>query len=197
MAELQKSRQVCASCGNAHEIEFSSSVNVSRNPELREKVASGEYFVWQCPHCGSRNLIQGPFLFHDEKERLMLLLTDADIKPEGLPEGYTGRIVRSVGELVEKIRIFDAGLDDAVMELCKYVTRGELKTDAPLKFVSAGGPDSEMIFTYPKDSRMEMVAVGFNVYEDCAGILRRNPDMKREAEGFCCVDSRWLSRFVA
>lgn len=189
--------QRCASCGEEHEIEFSHSVNGTRRPELREKIASGEYFVWECPHCGARNLIREPFLFHDEKERLMILLTEADVKSEGLPEGYTGRLVHSAGELVEKIKIFDAGLDDAAVELCKYITSREMKLDVPLRFVSAGGPDSEIIFTYPKESRMEMIATGFNVYEDCAGILRRNQDMVHATEGLACVDSNWLARFIA
>ena len=134
--------QTCTSCGVQHGVAFQPSVNVTRTPSLREKIASGEYFIWECPRCGAKNLIRQPFLMHDEKERLMILLTDARVKSEGLPEGYTGRIVRSAGDLVEKLKIFDSGLDDIVMELCKYVTLGELKLDVPLRFVSAGGADS-------------------------------------------------------
>lgn len=189
--------QTCTSCGVQHGVAFQPSVNVTRTPSLREKIASGEYFIWECPRCGAKNLIRQPFLMHDEKERLMILLTDARVKSEGLPEGYTGRIVRSAGDLVEKLKIFDSSLDDIVMELCKYVTLGELKLDIPLRFVSAGGADSEMTFTYPKGSDMEMIAVGFNVYEDCAGIVRRNPEMRRAAEGLVCIDREWLAQFVA
>ena len=54
-----------------------------------------------------------------------------------------------------------------------------------------------MTFTYPKGSDMEMIAVGFNVYEDCAGIVRRNPEMRRAAEGLVCIDREWLAQFVA
>ena len=42
---------------------------------------------------------------------------------------------------------------------------------------------------------MELVAVGFNVYEDCAGILRRNPLIRESARGLATVDQAWLSRF--
>ena len=98
--------QTCTSCGAQHGVAFQPSVNVTRTPSLREKIASGEYFIWECPRCGAKNLIRQPFLMHDEKERLMILLTDARVKSEGLPEGYTGRIVRSAGDLVEKLNQF-------------------------------------------------------------------------------------------
>ena len=193
----QKEKVVCSSCGRPDEIEFRNSVDVSASPELKEKVKSGELFVWTCPECGSANLLNLPFLYHDPAERLMLLLTSAPVRSEELPEGYTGRIVRSVGELIEKINIFDSGLDDVVIEMCKYVTRHELGKDVRLKFFRLGGADSEMTFTYPEDGQMQMVATGFNVYEDCAGIVNRNPDMKKAARGLVAVDPDWISRFFA
>ena len=105
--------------------------------------------------------------------------------------------MHSVGELIEKINIFDSGLDDVVIEMCKYVTRHELGKDVPLKFFKLNGADSEMTFTYPEDGQMQMVEVGFKVYGDCAGIVNRNPLMKEAAQGLVAVDSGWLSRFLA
>lgn len=174
---------------------FVGSVDTSASPELKEKVKSGEHFVWTCPDCGCVNLLHRPFLYHDPGERLMILLTDSDLRAEGLPEGYTGRIVRSTGELIEKIRIFDSGLDDVVMEMCKYVTLKEMNKDVALKFFKTDGADAEMTFTYPQDGRMEMIAVGFNVYEDCAGILQRNPAIKEAARGLVRIDPDWLSKY--
>lgn len=193
----QKEKVVCRSCGCTHEIDFTPSVDVSLHPELKQKVKSGEMFMWTCPECGCMNLAGLPFLYHDPGEKLMLILTNAQMRSEGLPEGYTGRIVHSVGELVEKINIFDSGLDDVVMELCKYVTCHELGKNVPLKFFKLGGADSEMTFTYPEDGQMQMVETGFKVYEDCAGIVNRNPEMKKAASGLVSVDRDWLSEFFA
>lgn len=192
--------QKCSSCGHEAQVEFSTSVDVTRNPGLRARIARGDYFVWECPECGTKQLVGcDAFLMRDDTLRLIILMTGADIQASGLPEGYTGRTVRSPGELVEKLKIFDSGLDDTVVELCKYVTRREMNlSDVELRFVSAGGPDSEMVFAYPKDSCMEMIAVGFNVYEDCAGILLRNPDMQDSAlDRLVRIDSAWLSQFLA
>ncbi len=188
---------ICRNCGHSHSFEFCNSVNPVRNPEIKEKIKNGELFTWRCPKCECVNLINTPFLYHDSEERLMILLTGESLRAESLPEGYTGRIVRSAGELIEKIKIFDSGLDDIVIEMCKYVTLREIGRDVSLKFISAGGPDSEMSFTYPENEEMEMIAVGFNVYEDCAGIVRRNPSIRAAAGGLCVVDADWLAKFFA
>ena len=177
-------------------MEFEGSVDALVNPEEKERVKSGELFLWHCPECGCANLICRPFLYHDPQERLMILLTDADIKAEELPEGYTGRIVRSAGDLIEKIKIFDAGLDDVAIEMCKFVSLREMNRDVSLRFLKMDGADSEMTFTYPQNGEMQMISVGFNVYEDCAGILRRNPSIKEAARGLVKVDPDWLSNYI-
>ena len=185
----------CTRCGVQYTAEVPQSVNVAASPELKEKVRSGSLFTWSCPHCGAVNLLKFPFLYHDPQERLMLVLTDAPVNAEGVPEGYTGRLVRSVGELIEKINIFDSGLDDLAVEMCKYVTGKELKKDVPLKFLKMDGADGEMTFTYPEKGEMQLIAVGFNVYEDCAAILQRNPQIRVSASGLVAIDQNWLSRY--
>ena len=185
----------CARCGARHTAEVPQSVNVTASPELKEQVRTGSLFTWTCPHCGTSNLLKFPFLYHDPKERLMLVLTDAPVNADGVPDGYTGRLVRSVGELIEKINVFDAGLDDMTIELCKYVTRQELRKDVALKFLKMDGADGEMTFTYPEKGEMQLLAVGFNVYEDCAAILQRNPHVREAASGLVTVDQAWLSRY--
>lgn len=185
-------KTACTKCGAEYGAEVPQSVNAASSPELKEQVRSGALFTWTCPHCGTANLLKFPFLYHDPTEHLMLVLTDAPVNAEGVPEGYTGRQVRSVGELIEKIKIFDAGLDDLVIELCKYVTCQELKKEVPLKFLRTDGADAEMTFAYPEGGEMQLVAVGFNTYEDCAGILARNPQVRASAVGLVCIDRDWL-----
>lgn len=188
-------RPHCTRCDAQHWLDLPQSVNVATSPDLKELVRSGALFTWTCPRCGTANLVQLPFLYHDPDAHLMLVLSETSLNAEGVPEGYTGRQVRSVGELVEKIKIFDAGLDDLTIEMCKFVTCQELRKTVPMKFVRTEGADAEMSFTYPEKGQMEMVAVGFNVYEDCAGILRRNPHIRESVTGLATVDQAWLARF--
>ena len=188
-------KTACTKCGAEYSAEVPQSVNAATSPELKEQVRSGALFTWTCPHCGTANLLTFPVLYHDPAEHLMLVLTQAPLGAEGVPEGYIGRQVRSAGELIEKIKIFDAGLDDLVIELCKYVTCQELKKEVPLKFLRTDGADAEMTFAYPEGGEMQLVAVGFNTYEDCAGILARNPQVRASARGLASIDQDWLRRY--
>ena len=45
-------------------------------------------------------------------------------------------------------------------------------------------------------TQMMGVNVGMHVYQDCSGILERNPQVKPE-DGFARVDAEWLSSVLA
>ncbi len=206
----------CSACGERHEVEVWSRINVRENPELKEKVKDGSLFVWECPHCGKSNLARYQTLYHDPDNRLMVWMLPEGSLPESQIkalesqlaamsdslEGYSLRRVEDMGSLIEKVNIFDAGLDDRVLEMCKHVTKMEMSgkegseniRNAALKFYKLDGPDNDMIFTYPQDGQMQGISVGFNVYDDCAGILRRNPSMSA-GTGFARIDSDWIARF--
>ena len=188
----------CRSCSKEYSVPFNGIINVGSDPDLRARVASGEFFLHECPYCGAKNLIPAQnCLYHDALNKIMIVFSPLSLKMEDVPQDYTCRLVGSIGELIEKVKIFSASLDDVVIEMCKYVLRGELKKDVELKFVGISGADSEMTFTYPQNSQMEMIAVGFNVYEDCAGIVRRNPELHEAARGCVTVDKDWLKKFFA
>jgi DNA-directed RNA polymerase subunit RPC12/RpoP len=205
----------CSRCGYRQAITVHDSINVREEPALKAQVLDGSAFVWECPHCGTRNLTHRQTLYHDPDEKLMVWLTFGSGELEervraaygGMEElqGYTARFVDDAGSLIEKVKIFDAGLDDVVMEMTKYVVRMELcgsmreRADeiaaAPFKFLRLDGADGELTLAYPLDGRMQMAAVGFNVYEDCRGILKRNPEMAAAAAGFAKVDAAFVSRY--
>ena len=66
--------------------------------------------------------------------------------------------------------------------------------DAQLRFLRMEGPDNEMVLAFPLKGQMQVVNIGFNVYEDARGILGRNPSI-HPAAGFAVVDSAWLDQF--
>lgn len=197
----------CSNCGKSTEVSIPRSINTALDPELKSRVRDGSLFIWECPYCGRRNLAVGETLYHDPSAKLMLWLLPgggeasaaAQEAVKGL-EGYTLRLVREVGELIEKINIADAGLEDTIVEMCKWVTRRELSAknpaaaDARLKFLRTEGADHDLVFAFPLDGNMQLVNVGFNVYEDARGIISRNPAV-RPPEGFSEVNGEWLERF--
>ena len=199
----------CSHCGGSHSVETYPSINTALDPELKARVRDGSLFVWECPYCGTRNLLKYETLYHDPAERLMVWLLPGNAQPpEGVEaavrelDGYTLRLVREVGDLVEKVNIHACGLDDVTIELCKYVTRLELADrqnrpglqDVPLKFYRLDGPDGNLAFSLPLDGEMKIVPVGLHVYEDARGILSRNPSVRPES-GFAEVNAAWLGRF--
>lgn len=204
----------CSKCGEVQSFKVYRSINVSENPELKEKVRDGSLFVWECPGCGQKNLARYETLYHDPEARLMLwLLPSGEILESQMAAitnhtramgGYTLRMVSDVSSLIEKILVSEAGLDDVVIEMCKYVTRAEMASKAgegnaeevlklPMHFYALAGEGENRYITlsFPDNGRMVGCNIGFNVYEDCSRILERNPSV-RPGEGFARVDAEWL-----
>ena len=165
----------CPDCSVQSNATVYSSINVTENPELKAGVMDGSLFVHECPHCGAKTLLNSPVAYIDPAGKFIIFHFVGDVAlsapEEGEFAGFTIRHVREIGELIEKVKIFDAGLDDQVLELCKNVTTMEMKREVPLKFLKLNGADNEIIFTYPEKGQMEMIAIGFNVYEDCSSII--------------------------
>lgn len=216
MAFIEESSVTCQGCGSAHIIQTHGSINVSETPSIKAKVRDGSLFVWECPSCGRRNLAKYQTLYHDPAQKLMIWLIPDEAKAaalesamdkiasdDGLSE-YTLRRVSDVSSLMEKTAIFDAGLDDCVVEICKWVTKMEMaekdKSNSSsllgttMRFYGLQGADNEILLSFPLGGQIHSVTIGFNVYEDCAGIFQRNPHM-RPAPGFAKIDSAWLGQY--
>ena len=210
----------CSKCGQRNNITIYRSINISENPELKAKVKDGSLFLWECPHCGQVNLAKYETLYHDPAAKLMVwLIPSGEISETQMKAitmhtkamgGYTLRRVNDMGSLMEKVLINEAGLDDVVLEMCKYVTKLEMvqksvSAEQKEEFLASNfhfyrsegeGDDRLLTFMYALDGQMLGVNVGWNVYQDCSGILERNPQVKPE-DGFARVDAEWLSSVLA
>lgn len=200
-----KATYTCPVCGASNTVDIHPLINVSTDPELKAKVMDGSLFVWECSSCGRMNLARYTTLYHDPEQKMLILLSDGNPDNEqalvkafsdaGETDGYTARLVSETGALIEKVKIFEAGLDDRVMEMCKYVTCMEMGSEQALKFFRLDGADGDITLTYPRSGQMEMVNIGFNVYSDCERILRRNPQMTEGSSGLVRIDQDWVKRF--
>lgn len=199
---------VCNNCGAHHAAEAYPSINTAQNPELKARVLDGSLFVWECPSCGARNLLKYETLYHDPAEKLMVWLLPEEKEPPRAVEeavkdlpGYTLRRVSEVGELIEKVKIFAAGLDDWSMELCKWVTRQELSeknpemAEATLRFSRLEGADNSLVFALAHNGAMHELSVGFNVYEDSCAILSRHRG-QFPSSAFSTVNEETISRLM-
>ena len=164
------------------------------------------------------NLARYDTLYHDPDRRLMVWMVSNDNISETQMQaianhtkamgGYTLRLVDNMGGLMEKVLINDAGLDDVVIEMCKFVTKMEMAgkmeksaaasfIDTPFHFYRLRGEDDGRLITfmYPADGGMTGVDIGYNVYEDCQGIVERNPHIK-PGSGFERIDASWLNSIM-
>lgn len=192
-SSVSNAQMRCRACGAEFDRPVYRYIDALAEPELKSSVLSGELFVSTCPSCGAKSLVAAPVIYRDE--HLLVCLSAQDITVDGL-DGVSGRLVSDVGTLIEKVKIFDAGLDDVPMEFCKFVTRQELGKDVELKFLRLDGADNDIVFTYPENGQMQMLAVGFNVYEDCRGIVARNPAITDGLSGLVRVDREWAEQFL-
>ncbi|MDE5890486.1 MAG: CpXC domain-containing protein [Bacteroidales bacterium] len=219
MSIINEANASCSQCGSPSTIKIYKSINVSDNPELKDKVKDGSLFLWECPHCGKVNLARYETLYHDPVKKLMVwMLTGNDVSETQMHAisnhtkamgGYTLRIVTDTGSLMEKVLVKDAGLEDTAVEMCKYVTKMEMasklgdNTRAAELFSSTfhfyrtegEGDDRLLTFMYPLEGKMLGINIGINVYYDCIGILERNPHAKPD-EGFIKIDSSWVDSII-
>jgi len=140
MSILKISEITCPKCGEISYFKTWESINTTFNPDMKEKVISGEAFKFVCPECGDSCTVSYNFIYHQMEDKTMIhyvnneeefyelidtyteeKLKESDMISESLKNDYNIRIVRSHTELVDKIRIIDAGLDDRIVEICKLL----------------------------------------------------------------------------
>jgi len=148
------------------------SVNVTTDPDLKRDVVEGNLARFECRACRHSTKIESDLLYHDMTKRLAIWLKYPDedgffaVDPaaaalgEVLGEAYTRRVVPSYEELVEKITIADAGLDDFEIETVKLFIciREQIDIAAPFVFVGLkrslfGG--TSVVFTSAEQGRSQ------------------------------------------
>lgn len=144
MSKLHKEIYICPNCGKEIEYEYWDSVNVTLEPQLKESVLDGSIFNCSCS-CGyDENLIH-PLLYHDMDKEVMINYTTVDnvepfinhitkIKNDpnfSLKIDETIRVVTDISAFIEKILIFEAGLDDKIIEFAKSIYRSAYKEVNP------------------------------------------------------------------
>jgi len=131
----------CPECQHTGQTDVYQSVNVTEEPEFKDKVLNFDLFLFSCPQCGAKLDRTNPMLYHDMKRKLMIQLHPLSDQPlwwklvehdkaafdRGMSqlegnEAVENTIFRSCFgplELREKILIFDKDQDDRIVELMK------------------------------------------------------------------------------
>ncbi|OHD73697.1 MAG: hypothetical protein A2V99_17685 [Spirochaetes bacterium RBG_16_67_19] len=117
-------RKLVCFCEHEFESEVPDSVDLSEQPQARQAILEGEFQTIQCPGCGKALKPEFPVLVREPGWSVFFVPElDRVAYYRGklpYPVGEVDRVAIGYDELVEKLRIREAGLDDRVVEVLKY-----------------------------------------------------------------------------
>lgn len=144
----------CPKCHGQVPFILHSSINVGVDPQDKANVLDLSIFQYHCPHCGNTDIVCHPLLYHDPVNGIWIQVYWRE-EDFGKPmekalrdlieimgqKHYRRREVFGYWELIEKIRVFDAGLDDFAIALMKSLNKIQQ-------------PEIQLIFDEKKDDKL-------------------------------------------
>ena len=115
-----------------------------------------------------------------------------------ISEDYVNRVVGSIFDLQEKIAIFDAGLDDRVIEICKVLVGSELQQAQPdavfddLLFYSMPG-EGYRLALMREGVMFASISLPADVYQEVKNKYRPLLDQSGDDT---VIDMEWVMRTV-
>lgn len=146
---------VCPKCQHESQFESWQCINATEENGLIEKVRDGSMFMHVCPECQQKINVEYSFLYHQVDDALMIhyCIKDEDVKAviealthpneeqqpfirKMLENNTIVRVVRTKAQLLEKMCMYEAGMDDRVIEIMKIIVESKFKQDNPDKNVT-------------------------------------------------------------
>ncbi len=153
----------CPQCQQDQDVQLYEAVNVQHSPELKQRLMANQLNTVTCGQCGLTFRVDKPLLYHDPAKRFMIYqipvsgksaeegerqFTDSlgqlsSLMPKDIQSPDVS-LVFSRTELVERIFLRDAGLNERIIEYIKYMiyTRNSAKVDAARKILLFDAEDS-------------------------------------------------------
>ena len=142
MSTWESAQCQCPRCGEAMTIPVLKGLHVTRLPSARQEILNGTFQRFQCPKCDERFLFEGRTVYTDFSRMEYIAVEppppgdwrevrekhqqayDRNVEfgppvAQELASGFRTRLVFGLAALREKLIIWDADLDDRILELCK------------------------------------------------------------------------------
>jgi hypothetical protein len=190
----------CPKCQKDSEFVMYDSVNVSLDPEDKEKIIDGSLFLFKCPECGAEVHVEYGVLYHDMDKQLMIqtcsdpesaanapAINEPMKKFANLMADYKFRTVVGSRRLSEKVRIFDAELDDFAVEIFKAWIWRSIDGEKELFFDNIEDGKLEFVVCFD-DGRCHGFHVPYEDYEKCKKLADSLPNK----EQLQYVDAMWF-----
>lgn len=206
---------VCEKCGHTQKVNIIPYINFKDNPEYYGLVKGMNIFKVRCEKCGTERIIQFDTLIVDETAKYFIyLLTDKSLQNNFKHQVkyfvettlnknddydfnvYKTRLVFSPNDLIEKMTIFEAGLNDEAIEIIKYGLYFKEVIDKSvydcLYFDGMNNADLDFVAFSSKTTTVnpQRYTVGFAFYnkviDDISHIKNRNHSY------FEVIDQEWV-----
>lgn len=204
----------CPNCGKENSVILWEKINVDMNPDLKEKLFDESINNLVCAHCGYKSRVDLPLYYNDAKKKFFIyLVPDYPVGSKDEQElignlnsqtlgildgGYANkqRVVFEYYTMLEKIGIFDEGLDDRAIEGCKILARTQLKLmEGRAAFVKKDGDKLVFHFFEKEDKEASKTFdVPMAMYEDVKALLEEKD--KEDPSSFRIVDVKYAARML-
>lgn len=199
----------CPNCTTENEVILWEKININMNPDLKEKLFDESINNLECKNCGYKSRIDIPLYYNDAKKHYFIyLVSDFPVGKEEedkliktlndktmtiLNQEYNNkvRVVFEYYNLLEKINIFEAGLDDRAIEGCKILARTQLKL-LEGRGAFAGIEGDKLIFNFFEKEDKEAVKsfeIPKAMYEEVKQLIE-NKD-KENGHSFRIIDVKY------
>ena len=216
MSRFHEEEITCPQCGKTSRFKVWDSVNTQTDEDMKAAVRSLEAFTMHCPHCGYEHVVSYNFLYHDMDEAVMIYHA-ADEQGEKTAQQafkqamtvlhdaahYVCRIVHSFDEMLEKLRIADAGLDDRIIALLKLLAERQVEAQYP-EFHTTGcyfirDEEGKFIIHLIDDGTNEALNVDYEAsFAELYETLRNefSKELEEPSKDVPVIDKAWAVSFL-
>lgn len=215
MPKTEVKKVVCLKCGKTTEVKLSTSINAAEDINIRRELLSGRLFSFKCSACGYTGKLFYPVLYNDVKNKFMVYLipdvdrfqiADKDIEKDfdGGVDSVRKRIVPDFNSFLEKIYIFENGLDDMSVEITKLAISNMVAKKLDLEKVEEGylsmySRDSNtMGFTFfiGEGKAPYVQSVRLEIYGKSIKITDEFAAKDKKLKGFVKIDREWAENIL-
>lgn len=206
----------CPQCSQMSETTVWNSITVKDSPDLKQDLLHGKVNMFRCPSCSYSALMPAPMLYHDEEKRLMISFSPcsnallknqlfdnvqkASKESEELDrlEGYNLRFVTDYNELLEKILIFDNGMNDKTIEVIKLMILSQDLENAQFRVCRFGKSENGNMEFMVYDEKEQQTYTS-NVPEETYNVINkqlRESGVKPYSFGWEMVDPSYATKLL-
>lgn len=133
MSQVNTYNIECPQCGSPQDVALYDSMNVEESPELKDALMSNQLNAITCAHCAFSFRVDKALLYNDPRKNVMVYwipyqrktfqytmqeLTELFPPGLGIPDIHW---VNKRTELIERIFLLEAGLNERIIEYIKYI----------------------------------------------------------------------------